>query len=208
MLCVLTAACRPSDKDLVEFYSRDNYVSNGDTAFEAVYNIQPIEIGKVFGIIYNELGRIEICEIIGENRDEWIYMHFPGRMMVGNGDVYKAVNIPDFGFDSFGVTTIEIRGFGIFHRNPTSIISDQSVIDETIDALTSSGDKSILEEGMRINASKMLILLSSNYPGLKYESTFYRDGLGKRYLSKIEDFSRIIEIGEFLDQYIIGRSGV
>ena len=199
ILCVIAIACRSSGKDLIEFNYRDNYLWNGDEAFERIYFVTQIEIGEAFGFGDDGIEKSEMCEIIGENRNEWIYVRFIKPFMSGNGLLYKSVNIPDFGVDTFGVTTIEIQEFGIFHRNTTSRISDRSVIAKTIDVLTNSGDipmpKGIIE-------SKRLILLSSNYPGLMYELSILQDKLGKRYITKIEDFSRVFEIGGFLDQYV------
>ena len=201
LLCVLSAACKSIDHSLVKYEYRDNYLWNGGEAFEPVDFVMPVQLGEAIGYCEDEYGEDEIYEIIGESRDEWIYVRFTNKWMDGEGQLYKTVNISGFDLETFGISTIELREMGRANRGLICSITGRDVICEVFEVLTSANDIPF-PDNILLKKSVAILLLSADYPGLKYETILNRDDQGRKYVSKIEDSARVFEIGNVFDEYI------
>ena len=198
LLCFSAIACKRSNNNLIEFTYGDDYLWNGNIAYVPEYVIVPLSVGDSFGYCVDELGKNAVCEIAGENRDEWIYIKYEKKWIAGDGRLYKAVSLAECGIEDFGVTTIEIQDMGKGSGRVLRQIKDQTTIDNVISILHSSDYKQTPEH-IDINESKLVVFLSTGFPGLKYESILRQDNKGNKYLTNLEDASQVHEITGLLD---------
>lgn len=202
IVCFVFSGCDFADQNLIKFEEIDQYLWIDNIAFEQVSTIMPIKIGKAFGYGYAETisRKCKIYELEGQSRDEWFYIRYPSNLMIGNGDLYKAVTIVTPTIATFGITSIGLCEMGKGDVEPFSTISDKILINKIINILASDNAESPFEKNMTGN-SIYVMFLSSDYPGLFYESVFRQDEGGRKYLSKIYELGYVCEIGDILDSY-------
>ena len=196
---ILVAACWSSNSKLAEFTYKDGYLWNAKIAYEPEYVIKPINIGGKFGYCKDEFGKNEVCEIVNEDPDEWIYVKYEKKWIAGDGQLYKAVNLPECNLDVFGVTIVEIQGMSGTDNSKTYTITEQRTIDRVIDILDSSDYKPTPDNAI-LSESKLVFFLSQDFPGLRYEGILRVDDKGNKYITNLEDASLVYEIGDLLDK--------
>jgi len=199
-VCILTSACLSSDKKFVEFKYRDGLLWNGAAAFESVDFIKPIELCDVIGYVEDVVGTDKVYAMRNESREEWVYVRFTKRL-TSYGQVYKAVGITNFKFETFGADKIEVQGIGAVQDKLISTITDQKTV-TTVAKILAGNDDIPLPGNLLRDEMVLLVFLSSDYPGLKYETVCVPDDLGNKYMTRLGDGSSVFVIGDILDAYL------